>query len=73
PIDVKKNKGSMSSLDKYKEHNKCDVAVKVSQNKYGYDNQQNLLTLPFYYFCFYLNDLYDKSQSLVERSKTYEQ
>ncbi|MDD4066004.1 MAG: AAA family ATPase, partial [Bacilli bacterium] len=42
PIDVKKNKGSMSSLDKYKEHNKCDVAVKVSQNKYGYDNQQNL-------------------------------
>ena len=55
-IDVKKNKGSLDSLDKYRELNKKTLAIKVSANKYGYDNEKMLLTLPFYYLGFYLDE-----------------
>lgn len=57
PIDVKKNKGKLNSLDKYKEHNKLKYAVKVSKNKYGYNSESKILTIPFYYLPFYLNEL----------------
>lgn len=55
-IDAKKNKGSLDSLDKYRELNKKTLAIKVSANKYGYDNEKMLLTLPFYYLGFYLDE-----------------
>ena len=48
PIDVKKNKGTLNSLDKYKNRNKCDLAIKISKNNYGYDETRNILTLPIY-------------------------
>ena len=56
PIDVKKNKGSLDSLFKYRETNKNELAIKVSQNKYGYNENNKLLTIPFYYFGFYLDE-----------------
>lgn len=56
PIDAKKNKGTLDSIEKYREHNKNDLAIKVSNNKYGYNNDKKLLTLPFYYFGFYLEE-----------------
>lgn len=55
-IDAKKNKGSLDSLEKYRELNKKTLAIKVSANKYGYDNEKMLLTLPFYYLGFYLDE-----------------
>ena len=55
PLDVKKNKGSLDSLFKYREINKNELAIKVSQNKYGYNEDNKLLTLPFYYLGFYLD------------------
>jgi hypothetical protein len=48
PIDVKKNKGTLNSLEKYKNRNKCDLAIKISKNNYGYDETRNILTLPIY-------------------------
>ena len=57
PIDCKKNKGSLDSLEKYREHNSNRLAIKVSANRYGYDESQQLLTLPFYYFPFYLDEI----------------
>jgi predicted AAA+ superfamily ATPase len=54
-IDAKKNKGSLDSLYKYRETNKNELAIKVSQNKYGYNEDNKLLTLPFYYLGFYLD------------------
>lgn len=57
PVDCKKNKGSLDSLMKYREHNKNELAIKVSANKYGYDEKNKLLTLPFYYLPFYLEEL----------------
>lgn len=54
PIDVKKKKGSLKSLEKYKSHNKLKYAVKVSENSYRYDEDNKVLTLPFYYVSFFL-------------------
>ena len=57
PIDVKKGKDKMSSLEEFRQHNKKDIAIKISSNQYGYDKQQKLLTVPFYYVPFLLDDL----------------
>lgn len=56
PIDVKKNKGNLKSLEVYRTNNKNDLAIKISQNKYGYNADKKLLTLPFYFLGFYLDN-----------------
>ncbi len=60
PIEVKKGRGSISSLEKYKLHNTLTFAIKVSSNQYGYDSKNKILTIPFYYFSFYLNKTFSK-------------
>lgn len=57
PIDVKKGRGTLNSLEKFSNHNKFEFAIKVSKNNYGYNAEQKLLTLPFYYFPFAAKDL----------------
>ena len=57
PIDSKRNKGSISSINEFRIHNKKDLVIKVSKNHYGFDETNKILTLPFYYFAFYLNSL----------------
>lgn len=57
PIDVKKGRGTLNSLEKFSNHNKFEFAIKVSKNNYGYNVEQKLLTLPFYYFPFATEDL----------------
>lgn len=57
PIDVKKGKGTLNSLEKFANHNKFELAVKVSKNNYGYNVEQKLLTVPFYFFPFVAKDL----------------
>lgn len=57
PIDVKKGRGTLNSLEKFANHNKYEFAIKVSKNNYGYDDGQKLLTLPFYFFPFAAKDL----------------
>ena len=57
PIDVKKNKGSLNSLDNFANHNSYEAAIKVSANNYGYDAERKLLTVPFYMFFLVANDL----------------
>lgn len=59
PIDVKKTKGTLNSLEKFANHNKFEYAIKVSKNNYGYDEKQKLLTVPFYFFPFIAKDLAD--------------
>lgn len=48
PIDVKKTRGSLDSIEKYKNHNKLFLAIKISENKLGYDDNNKILTVPFY-------------------------
>ena len=56
-IDAKRGKSNLNSLQEFRNHNKTDLVIKVSSNQYGYDEKQQLLTLPLYFFSFYLNSL----------------
>ncbi len=62
PLDVKKTKGKMKSLEKYAEHNKFPYALKISKNNYGFDTERKMLTIPFYFFPFYLKELREKER-----------
>ena len=57
PMDVKKGRGTLNSLEKFSNHNKFECAIKVSKNNYGYDAEQKLLTIPFYFIPFLAKDL----------------
>lgn len=57
PIDVKKGRGTLNSLEKFSNHNKFEYAIKVSSNNYGFDEAKKILTIPFYYFSFIAEDL----------------
>ena len=57
PLDVKKGRGTLNSLEKFSSHNKFDYAIKVSKNNYGFNLEQKLLTIPFYFIPFVAQDL----------------
>ena len=57
PIDVKKGRRTLNSLEKFSNHNKFEYAIKVSKNNYGYNPDQKLLTIPFYFIPFVAQDL----------------
>ena len=57
PLDVKKGRGTLNSLEKFSNHNKFEYAIKVSKNNYGYNSEQKLLTVPFYFISFVAEDL----------------
>lgn len=64
PIDVKKGRGTLNSLKKYSNHNKLEYAIKVSKNNYGYNPEQKLLTIPFYFIPFVAKDLADGTMTI---------
>ena len=53
PVDVKRGRSSLNSLVKFRNHNKNNLAVKLSGNQFGYSEDQKLLTVPLYQ-CFLL-------------------
>ena len=57
PIDVKKNKGTLNSLEKFANHNKFEYAIKISKNNYGYSQDSKILTIPFYFVPFLAKDM----------------
>ena len=64
PIDVKKSKGTLNSLEKFANHNKFAFAIKISKNNYGYNAAQKLLTIPFYFIPFAAKDLADGTMDI---------
>ncbi len=64
PIDVKKGRGVLNSLEKFTNHNKFEYAIKISKNNYGYNAEQKLLTIPFYFVPFIAKDLADGHMTL---------
>ncbi|MBR5318452.1 MAG: ATP-binding protein [Peptococcaceae bacterium] len=64
PIDVKKGRGTLNSLEKFSGHNKFEYAIKVSKNNYGYNPEQKLLTIPFYFIPFVSRDLADGTMKI---------
>lgn len=65
PIDVKKGRGTLNSLEKFSSHNKFEYAIKVSKNNFGYNAEQKLLTVPFYFFPFVAQDLADGKMNIL--------
>ncbi len=57
PIDAKRGRNSLNSLAEFRSRNKKGLAIKVSSNRFGHNAKDEILTLPFYYFSFYLNEL----------------
>ena len=68
PIDVKKKRGSLNSLEKFADHNRFEAAIKVSANNYGYNAERKLLTVPFYMFSLVADDL-SKGTLTVEKAE----
>ncbi len=66
PVDAKKNKGSLSSLNKFRENNSYRYAVKISQNHYGYSEENRLMTIPYYYVSFWLDELSSSKESFMK-------
>lgn len=64
PIDVKKGRGALGSLEKFSHHNKFEFAIKISKNNYGYNAEQKLLTVPFYFVPFVARDLADGTMKI---------
>lgn len=64
PIDIKKGRGTLNSLEKFSNHNKFEYAIKVSKNNFGYNPEQKLLTIPFYFIPFVAKDLADGTMKL---------
>ena len=57
PIDVKKGRGVLNSLEKFSHHNRYECAIKISSGNYGYDESKRLLTVPFYFASFLADDM----------------
>lgn len=66
PIDVKKGRGTLNSLEKFSNHNKFEFAIKISKNNYGYNAGQRLLTIPFYFIPFAARDLAEGTMEIIE-------
>lgn len=64
PIDVKKGRGTLNSIEKFSNHNKFEYAIKISKNNYGYNAEQKLLTIPFYFIPFVAKDLADGTMAI---------
>lgn len=64
PIDVKKGRGTLNSIEKFSNHNKFEYAIKISKNNYGYNAEQKLLTIPFYFIPFAAKDLADGTMAI---------
>ena len=64
PIDVKKGRGTLNSLEKFSNHNKFEYAIKISKNNYGYTEEQKLLTIPFYFVPFAAKDLAEGTMTI---------
>ena len=65
PLDVKKGRGTLNSLEKFSNYNKFECAIKVSKNNYGYNSEQKLLTVPFYFIPFVAKDLADGTMKIL--------
>ena len=69
PLDVKKGRGTLNSLEKFSNHNKFEYAIKISKNNYGYHPEQRLLTMPFYFIPFVARDLADGTLCIGEANE----
>lgn len=61
PLDVKKGKGVLNSIEKYKYHNSLGYAIKVSKNQFGIDKERKIVTIPLYSVFMFARELASNS------------
>lgn len=59
PIDVKKSGGKLNSLKAFREYNVKSMAIKISANNYGYDRENDILTIPLYEVFMLAEDIFN--------------
>ncbi len=69
PIDVKKKKGTLNSLKDFREHNKRTTTIKISSNQFGYDKENDILTVPVYMTFLLANDIKEGKLPIERESK----
>lgn len=57
PIDAKKSKGGLGSLEEFRNFNGNCTAIKISSNNFGYNKENNILTVPHYEVFLLADDL----------------
>lgn len=57
PIDVKRGSGKLNSLIAFRNNNPKSTAIKISANNYGYNEENDLLTIPLYEVFMLADDL----------------
>ena len=57
PVDVKKSKGTLNSIEKFRNHNPLNYVIKISKNNYGIDETNKIVTIPLYEVFLLLNEL----------------
>lgn len=48
PVDAKKKSGNLNSLEEFRQYNGKCTAIKISSNNFGYNKENNILTIPHY-------------------------
>ena len=66
-IEVIKSRGKLNSLEEFRHYNKKDVVIKVSSNQCGSDKNNLILTIPFYYFSFFLDALKEGGSDYLDK------
>lgn len=57
PVDVKKNGGKLNSLEAFRRFNPRSTAIKISSNNFGYNAENDVLTIPLYEAFLLANDV----------------
>ena len=57
PIDVKRGNGKLNSLEAFRRTNTKSTAIKISSNNYGYNAENDILTVPLYEVFLLADDL----------------
>ena len=61
PIDVKKKSGRLNSLEGFRSFNPRSTAIKIAANNYGYDSDNDILTIPLYEVFLLAEDIVDNN------------
>lgn len=61
PVDSKKEKGSLGSLEEFRQINGPCTAIKISSNNFGYNKEKDILTIPHFAVFLLADDLQNNS------------
>lgn len=64
PVDVKKSRGTLDSLKKFRDHNTYNGAYKFSMNNFGFDEKTKITTMPLYMAPFFFEEFVSEKNKI---------